>query len=194
MKKENQIILTVVVMSLLICGVFLFNKNQNSVEPQSTNTPITSVLGNNTNPQQVEIDSLKSQVQALKKNTVSPQENINPINSDFNLQTKCADEAHTSFVELAPSESNTSTSSYTNHFNQKLGKCFILINTMTGEVEIYTLYDAISKQEYGEFSWNMITDKTSMINCTTQNNTPTDCEANTSAISWNDLKKPYMED
>lgn len=103
-----------------------------------------------TNTQQEEIDALKKQVENLKEKdikTVSIQQN-NTSTNDFELQATCAKHARDSFVEW---EYNKSTSSYTSHFNKERTRCFMLVTYRTNISILYSIYDAISGEEYANY-------------------------------------------
>ncbi len=85
--------------------------------------------------------------------------------SDIDFQTKCATQAKSFFEYLVPEpkglnlgDANTE---YTNHYNSKLNKCFILIThpqeSYYGDVYTKYLYDAVEKVKYGSFEWEMLT-------------------------------------
>lgn len=79
------------------------------------------------------------------------------------LQEKCADQALRMFNQAG--YKNNELAGQTNHYNKKLNKCFIEIqstdvNTSSGMIWIYrTLHDAYEGKIYGEYSWHTEKDK-----------------------------------
>jgi hypothetical protein len=80
---------------------------------------------------------------------------------DINVQEKCARQAALALKEAGLEHNEKAT--YTNHFNQKLNKCFVEISWMEvlGGV-IYThkvLSDAYEGRTYGAYDWHTEKDK-----------------------------------
>ena len=77
--------------------------------------------------------------------------------TDVELQEKCAKQARLQLIDGGWKEPEASE---TNHFNEKLSKCFILIwsemanKPSDGSFWINEgLYDAFEQKEYGEYIW-----------------------------------------
>jgi len=80
--------------------------------------------------------------------------------SDVELQTKCASSAKTFFEYYIPDPQERQNDEYSNHFNTKLNKCFVLVTkpylpyeTSGGNLYAKYLFDAIEKKEYGSYEW-----------------------------------------
>lgn len=77
------------------------------------------------------------------------------------LQEKCAEQAKKVFHELGykDSQQNGNVDSYQSHYNIKLGKCFLAIESMNITTTPGTqfinrvLLDAFEKREYAEYTW-----------------------------------------
>ncbi len=79
---------------------------------------------------------------------------------DVDLQTKCASSAKTFFEYYIPDPQERQNDEYSNHFNTKLNKCFVLVKKPTlpyatsgGNLYEKDLYDAIEKKQYGRYEW-----------------------------------------
>lgn len=77
---------------------------------------------------------------------------------DFDLQAKCTNAASTFFAgdrtgDMSPSKDSTSNISFENHFNARLGKCFILIrsDSRTDDTLGLDLWDALEGKHYAMF-------------------------------------------
>lgn len=76
--------------------------------------------------------------------------------SDVELQTKCASSAKTFFESFVSDPQERQIDEYSNHFNTKLNKCFVLIirkhqtDTILGYLSDKFLYSAVERKEYGE--------------------------------------------
>lgn len=84
------------------------------------------------------------------------------LNNDMELQTKCADRADF-FFKLGGNLDNSQgfSSSYTNHLNKKLGKCFIQIrsDSLNGDNFVsINLYDAFEGKDYASFTGYTVCD------------------------------------
>ena len=90
--------------------------------------------------QQKQIDLLKASISA----------------GDFDLQQNCAQQAQSFFDYFVTDPSDKHREEYSNHFNEKLKKCFILISNSLGEGNNHffseDLYDAVEKKQYGFFA------------------------------------------
>lgn len=68
-------------------------------------------------------------------------------------QTKCSQQAQQFFTSHGYKDSDGITFSYTNHFNSKLNKCFVLVNYYGLSTDILSmdLYDALEGKHYAGF-------------------------------------------
>lgn len=75
---------------------------------------------------------------------------------NFDLQEKCAKQAHEVFT--LSGEDKTSNSGYSNHYNEKLNKCFVKIdgtNMINGVMwRSETVSDAFEGTQYGSYMWH----------------------------------------
>src|ERR1035437_1110893 len=82
--------------------------------------------------------------------------------SDFSLQANCAAQAKAFFEYYVPDLQERQNDEYSNHFNTKLNKCFVLITKplSPGENSGYYLYlyDAVEKKGYGNYEWEYAAD------------------------------------
>jgi hypothetical protein len=113
------------------------------------------------------------------------------IKEEYELQERCAKSAADSFKKLYRNEGILT--HYSNHYNKKLNKCFILmISTTLPKVKqehpslSKLLYDVNEQKEYASFF--MFTDSKEIINCTVLGRP---CS---SQSEWDTLIKPYMEE
>jgi len=75
------------------------------------------------------------------------------VTSDIDLQTKCSAQAKIFFDYYTGANKNQS-NEYSNHYNSKLNKCFVLIkhHALDGfDFDTKDLFDAIEKSQYGSF-------------------------------------------
>ena len=102
------------------------------------------------------------QTAALREQRRQVQELNAKLNSqsqaaDFDLQTKCARQALD--VWKAGGWDRKKTATYSNHYNEKLKKCFMRIDTNTEEsgadVTFETVMDAFESKGYAEFIWKV---------------------------------------
>ena len=104
----------------------------------------------------------KQEVLPVATNPIS--QTIKTQQSDIDLQAKCADYASKYFKDSGYNQTTQrdQINSYTNHWNNKIGKCFILINS-TWSTDIsktftlfkdVTLIDVIEGKLFGEFTSN----------------------------------------
>jgi hypothetical protein len=86
---------------------------------------------------------------------------------DLQLQAKCAEQAKKVFHELGykDTQQNLNTDIYQSHYNTKLGKCFMAVEstdmtTNPGTQFTYRfLMDAFEQREYAEYTWMSRKDK-----------------------------------
>ena len=74
----------------------------------------------------------------------------------FALQEKCAKNAEEFFNYFVTDLTKRQTDEFSNHYNLKLNKCFVLITHYMGNAHgMYTqdLYDAVEKKVYGSYAW-----------------------------------------
>lgn len=84
----------------------------------------------------------------------SPRAPVADAGRDLNYQKTCAEGAAAYFKSSNPVNDSNHTSGYTNHYNAKLGKCFILITdndySKAGTLGIFiSLIDAFEGTQYG---------------------------------------------
>ncbi len=95
--------------------------------------------------QRREVQELKAKLDSLSKAT------------DFDLQGKCAKQALD--VWKAGGWDRKKAATYSNHYNEKLKKCFLQIETTTEEsgadVTFETVMDAFESKGYAEFIWKV---------------------------------------
>lgn len=126
------------------------------------------------------------------------------IVSNVDLQTKCASQAKSFMDYYVVDQQEKQADEYTNHYNAKMDKCFVLIKhgitVSDGTFGVYTknLFDAIEKKQYGSYGWQAQQGKkyweVAPYDCTiyvdgNQNNTKT-C---TSEEEFDTLTSTYME-
>jgi len=77
--------------------------------------------------------------------------NSKQVTSSLELQAKCADMAKKYFTDKGYKGSDGF--DYTNHYNQRLSKCFILISSYTANDDFltYDLYDALEGKHYAMY-------------------------------------------
>ena len=101
--------------------------------------------------QQKMIEALRSPV-----NAPAP-----PSTPDIALQEKCAKQAEQAFKQQAFQRKDSAT--FTNHYNQKLNKCFVEMywEDVVGDTiwRYKVLSDAYEGKTYGEYSWHTEKDK-----------------------------------
>jgi hypothetical protein len=105
---------------------------------------------------------LYKQTAALREQRRQVQELSAKLNSlsqaaDFDLQAKCARQSLE--VWKAGGWDRKKTATYSNHYNEKLNKCFMRIDTATEEsgadVTFETVMDAFESKGYAEFIWKV---------------------------------------
>ena len=83
------------------------------------------------------------------------------LNNDIALQTKCADRA-TSFYKQGGYEDSSQgfSSFYTNHWDKKLGKCFVQVNStsMKDDFSSIDVFDAFGGKHYAVYIGHNICD------------------------------------
>jgi len=118
---------------------------------------------------------------------------------DYELQNRCGKSAATFFEKRFGTgnkydDFGQTISTYTNHYNKKLNKCFILVDEFifpNDKKKFHmskgqTLFDVIENKYYGFFGTGCSDD--SMSPCEMLNK---DCN---SEAEWDALVKPYMEE
>ena len=78
-------------------------------------------------------------------------ENRGKQNSNFTLQSECADQASRAYKNLGYPSQNDTSDNFTSHYNQKLNKCFIEIYTENLSEFGTSVYDANELKEYVYF-------------------------------------------
>jgi hypothetical protein len=113
------------------------------------------------------------------------------IKEDYELQERCAKSASDSFKKSYGNEGILT--HYSNHYNKKLNKCFILIISTTLRKSKQErpslsklLYDVNEQKEYASFF--MLTDPMEIVDCTVLGKL---CY---SQNEWDTLIKPFMEE
>lgn len=82
--------------------------------------------------------------------------------TNLSLQTKCSDMALKFFNEHGYKTDNANGDTYTNHYNSKLNKCFILLSSymVNDDFLIIDLIDVLEGKTYADFSGHNICDPT----------------------------------
>jgi hypothetical protein len=108
----------------------------------------------------------------------------------LDVQAKCAKQAEV--VYKSNDYPKTELSSYTNHYNAKLNKCFVEITDMpeaNGTLETFiTLMDAFEGKDYGDYFGK---NRTAQCKVVTPNGQDKNCD---SRDEFDLLVKPYMEE
>jgi hypothetical protein len=84
-------------------------------------------------------------------------------NVDIDLQEKCASQAKKAFEQAGYQDNEMA--GYSNHFYQKLGKCFVEIKATDTKVSPGTIWtykflsDAYEGKTYGSYSWHTVEGK-----------------------------------
>jgi hypothetical protein len=124
---------------------------------------------------------------------------------DYDLQTKCAQDARTWFKENWSADKDTILLNYTNHYNAKLNKCFVLVedhynshfagpgdDSWTNDIDLTDVYE---RSTYAHFAKKHYTHRKPDLN--TQEEVITcdvlgkKCET---AVEFNNLISQYMND
>jgi hypothetical protein len=124
---------------------------------------------------------------------------VDTSTSSINLQAKCAKEAKDTFNDIGKTYD-----SYVSHYNQKLDKCFMIISSTNTKGDYSTLdilFDAISRQEYGEIYGSLDESiaiyKFILSSCVQDNKPTTICDVLKNGVTtqenWQNFIKPYME-
>lgn len=79
-----------------------------------------------------------------KRNDKSARENLE-------LQEKCAKQAEASFLQNGYKYGTLD--SWQSHYNTKLNKCFVTVNSMQGEIVAKNLVDAYEQRVYASYMW-----------------------------------------
>lgn len=115
---------------------------------------------------------------------------------DYELQERCGKRAEERFKtevgnNISSDKDFAYSSGYTNHYNTKLNKCFILVTTTSypkdrkgNMIGMKNLYDINENKEYASF----VTVKEKITDCRVLDK---DCK---SEGEWDMLIKPYMEE
>lgn len=123
----------------------------------------------------------------------------------YELSRECSKDAEDSFKKDYGDGQETSKEErtiygYTNHYNSRLNKCFILITSSTfykhtkdkpkSVTTVQELYDLNDKKEYASYygDWNVTTKSDDSVLCNVQQKP---CK---SANEFKELIKPYMEE
>ncbi len=111
------------------------------------------------------------------------------LNNDVALQTKCADRAAFFYKQGKYEDSSQGfSSSYTNHWNKKIGKCFIQINSMSTRLDDFVtidVFDAFEGKHYAVYIGHNICD-------VAVTNNPKKCQVDSGNIWFdgNDTRNP----
>jgi hypothetical protein len=110
------------------------------------------------------------------------------LNNDIALQAKCADQASVFYKQGKYDDSSKEFSSfYTNHWNKKMGKCFIQINTtsLKDDYASIDIYDAFEGKQYALYIGHNICD-------VAFTNNPKKCQLDSGKIWFdgNDIRNP----
>ena len=128
------------------------------------------------------IDELTKKVDELTKSK-NDQNNLIVMK----LQEKCSKETEIYFNKEYGKDGYFS---YTNHYNKKLNKCFMLLSHIgvTEKITSETLNDHFENKEYGDFHESFKNGSPEVIYCKFLDK---HC---TSRNEWDSLVKPYMEE
>jgi len=112
--------------------------------------------------------------------------------ASLELQKKCPDNAAAAFKDWG--WHNEPSASYSNHYQQKLSKCFVQISNITVEDKIQIAYafvqDAFTGKSYGEYLW-VTGEVKPLCRVTLLSGEETLCQ---SREEFHDLIKVYMEE
>jgi hypothetical protein len=118
----------------------------------------------------------------------------------FDLQERCAKQAREQFKQLGWDKQEVA--GFTNHYNEKMNKCFMLIQSTDAKSSPGTIWtnsvllDAFEGKELGTYSWHTVKDKKYW------EVPPFQCEVTlpsgeikpcNSEVEFNELIKIYME-
>ncbi len=112
--------------------------------------------------------------------------------NNFQLQSKCSDAAEKFYVKNGwRKDGNDTNSSYENHFNLKLNKCFILLTSGSLNDDFVTidLYDVLESKRYASYNGHGVCDK-SILSLT--NTSTNKCQVDSGNIWYdgNDARVP----
>ena len=121
--------------------------------------------------------------------------------ANLDMQAKCAQEARLVYNESGlKREEKDAWSDYTNHYNRRLNKCFVMFDTSQWHGSGFTVYksvlDAFEGRGYGEYFWSNPRDKPAwevkptVCRVTLLSGEHKDCE---SVEEFEQLIKVYME-
>lgn len=71
--------------------------------------------------------------------------------NNFNLQVQCSEQAKIFFNNYKTDNNNEAELFYKSHYNSKLNKCFILIDSVFSNVSFSDLYDVLENKHYAIF-------------------------------------------
>jgi len=113
------------------------------------------------------------------------------LNNDVALQTKCADKAAFFYKQGGYEDSSQGFSSfYTNHWNKKLGKCFVQVNStsMKDDFTSIDVFDAFEGKHYAMYIGHNSCDPMALL----VYNDPKKCQLDSGNIWYdgNDTKNP----
>ncbi|MES2181110.1 MAG: hypothetical protein V4493_03315 [Pseudomonadota bacterium] len=92
------------------------------------------------------------------------------------LQTKCAEQAGTTYLHLG--YKNDGLDSYQSHYNTKLNKCFISIQSLDNNgVVSESMFDAYEQRGYGFYIGKIGTDKPTYCNLTPSSTEKSNCKS-----------------
>lgn len=117
--------------------------------------------------------------------------------NNVDLQTKCADAAAKIFKAAGYSANNLA--SYTNHWNKKLGKCFILSVSYIEDSKEKDLYDVYENKQYGTFFESNATRSMGSPDCEMYpsgrlSDNVSNFQKCNSEIEFDDFVNPFMND
>ncbi|SRR5258706_3587582 len=103
----------------------------------------------------------QSAVISKQKNQIQELSSKSTFSGNIGLQEDCSKQAQNFFDYWENNSKTKQQDEFSNHYNTKLNKCFVLVKTYTqtntnGDFSFghgQDLYDAIEKKEYGSFSW-----------------------------------------
>jgi len=192
MREKNIIVICgIICTTLIICGILFWPTLYRY--DKTTNQTIVRINRVTGYTEMLYLSHGWEPVRNQKNAQAIPQGGIDKdsVKKEYELQERCAKGAAEVFHKWYGSEGLLT--HYTNHYNKKLNKCFILIidTNLPKDKNEHTsisklLVDVNEQKEYGSFF--MFTDTKEIMECIVLGNP---CSSET---EWDTLIKPYMED
>jgi hypothetical protein len=105
------------------------------------------------------------------------------------LQEQCSTQAQNFFTTNGYTPSDGTTFNYTDHFNSKLNKCFILVNSYDNNgTELIDLYSVLEGKHYAEYNGHAVCNSVAL----TLTGQPDECKTDSGSIWYggNDTNTP----